>query len=122
MKKSDLKTGYIVTQRNGSEKVVFLGIDTIDRGQLDCIVNENTSNWQNLDTFNDDLTSKFISYFDIMKVEKPFHPYCLQNLNRRYSFASKTRELLWERDSVKEMTVADVEALVGCKVKIVKES
>ena len=122
MKKSDLKTGYIATLRNGRNGVVFIGVDTIERGQVDCIVNESTNSWNDLSNFNDDLTHKRFSELDIMKVEKPYHPYCLQNLNIRYSFASKTRELLWERDSVKEMTVADVEALVGCKVKIVKES
>ena len=118
MKKSDLKTGYIVTTRSGREYVVYLDVDTSYTDDKDVLVCANTYNWYTLRNFNEDLTHKFDSISDIMKVEKPYHPYCFQNMG----YENCKRELLWERDSVKEMTVADVEKLVGCAVKIVKES
>jgi len=82
MKKSDLKTGMIVTLRNGDEHMVFMDSASIYcdnyRFSNDVIVNLNRmGSWEELPQYDDDL--KIIdegrSDFDIVKVEKVDHPY-----------------------------------------------
>lgn len=62
--------------------------------------------------YTDDLKSNYNSSFDINKVlsAKTFKlSDCIAN----------SEHIIWERKETKEMTVSDVEKLVGCKVKIV---
>ena len=62
--------------------------------------------------YTDDLKSNYNSSFDINKVlsAKTFKlSNCIAN----------SEHIIWERKEIKEMTVSDVEKLVGCKVKIV---
>lgn len=117
MTKADLKTGYLVTTRNGKQYVVYLGAET-SYFSGDCIVDGNKeANWLKLDNYNEDLTFKSGKHHDIMKVEKQYHPYDLLTIN----YCEKDRKLLWEREEVKEMTMSEIEKLVGCKVKIINQ-
>lgn len=66
-----------------------------------------------------DLLSKVDKDFDIMKVYEPKYG---KSLNSALNRAST---IIWERieeEKIKEMTVAEIEKLVGSKVKIIKES
>lgn len=69
--------------------------------------------------FNDELQEICNSNLDIMKVYT-INNYFYVNLNNCFDVDRLT--IIWDRDEnqVKEMTVADVEKLVGCTVKIVK--
>ena len=126
MKKSELKTGMIVTIRDGIEYVVFKDFDyeklnvlTPERYEEGCICNEKRNLWTGLCYYAEDLTycgSISGNGCDIMKVEMPNHPFGFMNLDR------EERRLLWKREEIKEVTMAEVEAMFGCKVKIINES
>lgn len=119
MEKSDLRTGHIVTTREGNEYMVYLDIDTeyTDFNGKDVLVGTGVS-WNSLEYYNEDLTyHDEREEFDIVKVERGVHPYCLQDI----SHGKAKREILWEREKEpKEMTVAEIEKLLGYPVKIVK--
>lgn len=119
MKKLDLRTGHIVTTREGNEYMVYLDIDTgyTDFNDKDVLVGAEL-NWNSLEYYNEDLTyHDEREEFDIVKVERGVHPYCLQDI----SHGKAKREILWEREKEpKEMTVAEIEKLLGYPVKIVK--
>lgn len=96
MTKSELKTGYIVTLRNGNDYVVIL--DSVsDLYKCDIIVNSKLNVWDVLSVYNEDLTNKEFKALDIIKVEIPYHPLAFQNV----SYKNEKRKLLWER---KEMS------------------
>lgn len=106
MTKSDLQTGYIVTLANSDEAVVLLNINT---GYFcgDVLLNADKALWFSLEKYNDDLTfyNSHDKEFDIVKVEKVSHLYCIQNMDKY----SEDRVLLWDRIAPKEMTHAEIE-------------
>lgn len=61
-----------------------------------------------------DLTNTLSKDFDIVKV------YTSEAIGSFTWLLQNPGKLIWEREKVKEMTVAEIEKLVGCKVKIVK--
>lgn len=124
MKKSELKTGMIVTLRNGNEYVFmkdFIVDDDYTMGSCNegIIVNGHKPSWSKMNHYDHNLKAITISdrSLDIMKVEIPNHPYAFTNIpyNRKY------RKLVWERKEVKQMTVAEIEAILGYKIEIVSE-
>lgn len=56
--------------------------------------------------------------FDVTRVYEIKHAYYFSKMIASYD---DNLILVWEREEVKELTMADIEKLVGCKVKIVKE-
>lgn len=130
MTKSDLRTGMIVKLREGTEFVVFKNAvvnlcEIIFEPQEDIIVNSNIGQWHYLSSYNSNLTFVANSYddcdcarFDIMEIYMSKDPLSLMNLSIRRN----EWKLLWKReDSVKEITMKDIEEKFGCKVKIVRE-
>lgn len=117
MTKSDLQTGYIVTLANDDEVVVLLNINT-EYFCGDVLLNAGKALWLPLNRYNDDLTFSNISdkEFDIIKVEKTYHPYSIQNMDKY----SEERFLLWGRFAPKEMTHAEVEAALGYPFKLIE--
>lgn len=65
MKKSKLKTGMRITQRNGDTAIVLLGTSNGDI--VSCIGTKGT--WSPLEEYNSDLTNKHGQEYDIVKVE-----------------------------------------------------
>lgn len=116
MKLSDLKTGMIVTRSDGIEMVVYR--NSVSKYQededKDCIVNYSQKVWESLSNYNEDMSSKSYERADIVKVELLPHPYAfVEPSYRRYE-----RKTIWE-SNVKRVTIADIEKMYGCKVKIV---
>ena len=66
--------------------------------------------------YNDDLTMDSGANWDIVKVYEDVN--CL-NFDDDSPFCSLS--LLWKRDSIKEVTMAEVEEKFGCKVKIIND-
>lgn len=99
--KTDLKSGMVIQLRDGELCLVV--------GQ--CLI----SNQQHilLDNISDNLDGEYGRSKDIMKVYAPI--WFLGDLND-----ISTLHVLWERVESKEVTMAEVEAKFGCKVKIVK--
>lgn len=114
---SDLKTGMIITLRNGVEYIVFS--DTVDTS-VSCdseMIFTNGDVWCSANKYSENMKNKYSKNLDIIKVESPEFTLGFINLNH----FRETRKTLWERQEIKEMTVTDVEKLVGCRVKIVGE-
>jgi hypothetical protein len=107
--KADLKTGDIIKQRDGLVGIVNADLDiAITRG-----------GWLDLSKYNDDLTSKLTDYgFDIMAVRRPIEKHdCQFN-----AFEYKWGTLIYDRkrDTVEEMTLAEVCKLLGKNIKIIQ--
>lgn len=117
--KKGLKTGMIITTRNGLEYVVF--IDTVfqfDNKDKDIIVNVEKKIWNKLSNYTDDL--RYITgdrSLDIVKIEIPYYPYCFMDI---YIY-KKDRVVLWEREETIEMTMEDLKKHFGCKVVIIED-
>ena len=72
--------------------------------------------YNDLESFNDDLTSKHGSDYDIVAVRRP-----IQKSDCVYSaFAVKRGTLIYERNEPEEMTLAEVCKLLGKEIKIIK--
>lgn len=121
MKKSDLKTGMVATVRSGKEYVIFKNCAMLDYSTL-VLVNTEARSWQTMDeTFDENLlcVNDVLGHdFDIVKIELPRHVYGLMDLN----LCKKERILLWEReDDIQELTVSQIEKLLGYKIKVVAD-
>lgn len=105
--------GKVIETRDGRR---YLGVDTKDKGIIFC----NYCGWFAASDRNN-LLSRYHKDNDIMKVYKPE---CCKGCTLN-SILEYVGTIIWERieeEPIKEMTVADVEKLVGTKVKIVKEA
>lgn len=106
---NDLKTGMIVTTRNGNSYIVmrdFLGDISVLAGISD---NKTISRqWINMIWYEQDLTCTDISRLDIISVYSS-DP-CDIDIKKG---------LIWERKEYKEVTMQEIEEKFGCKVKIV---
>lgn len=124
MTKSDLKTGMIVTLRDGEE---YVFIKDFVVGNNYCIgfskdgafINTQKKSWVSLDAYKDNLITNEIynKHFDIMKIEMANHVYSIVDT----SYDKDSRRLIYEREEPKQMTVAEIEAILGYKVEIVSE-
>lgn len=118
MNKFSLKTGHIVTLRNGKTYMVFRNCMYHDG--KDVLVDKNNG-WFNLDNFNEDMTFNERNLlidnpkkWDIMKVAKTAHPF---DLVREYGNVI----VIWERQEAKKITVSEIEKILGYKVEIIAE-
>ena len=123
MKKSDLKTGYLVVTRDRQEYVVYLNVITgyqHDKKSEDIIVcnQGNNRRWDGLDVYNEDLTYKGKeNRNDIMEVYMLYHPFALQDM----TYCEQVRKLLWKREEPTELTIKQIEEILGYSIKIIKE-
>ena len=113
MTKSELRTGMIVTTRNGYEYMVFLNT-TIPSCEKDdsFVVAHNGRNWNYLSRYNEDLTNNTWSSLDIVKVERPKNPWDLTTPN------CKT-EVLWERPKKKQYTYEQLKEILGTEFEVI---
>ena len=117
MKKSDLKTGMIVTLCNGKQLMVYKNIQT-KWNVGDVIVDiYGSDNWNLLDNYNEDLTNEGYPDLDIVKVEEVTHPYAFVRLD----YDSDKRTVLWKRKEKKKYTYAQLKEILGEEFEIVKE-
>lgn len=104
--KCKLKTGDVCLQRNGLVQIFNKG--------LGIFITKDSYN--DLESFNDDLTSQHGSDYDIVAVRRP-----IQKSDCVYSaFAVKRGKLIYERKEVEEMTLEQVCKLLGKEIKIIK--
>ena len=111
MKLDDLKTGMIVTTRNGDSHIVMR--DFVDVGDILAGISDNdniTNTWTSLSEYNKDMKHNKLPGLDIMSVYTS------------YLYGIDTpKKLLWQREEYKEVTMEEIEEKFGCKVKIVGE-
>ena len=125
MKKSELKTGMLVTLRNGCKGMVFRNIHTEyttnTNKAKDVIVSmceDGQLSWENLDSYNDILLVRDdeFNWMDVVKVETVYHPYDLVKL-----FENKNiRSTIFNRDK-RKMTVKEIESILGYEIEVVDE-
>lgn len=104
--KADLKTGDIIKQRDG-----MVGIINAD---FEMAITR--SGWLNLMCYQDDLTSKVDKRFDIIAVRRPKHSGDCQFIAFDHNYGT----LVYEREEVEEMTLAQICELLGKNIKIIK--
>lgn len=116
---NDLKTGMIVTCRNGREYTVIRDRvpDALTKSDLFIRNTESGVSHNRFDEYNENLTAKRTSEFDIVKIERCNHPYAFIDLSR----GKHHRVTVWKEESRKKLTVAEIENLLGYKVEIVSE-
>lgn len=100
--KADLRNRMVLECRNGTRYLVI--DDILMRNRCHSMLSDYDDNLIEIKTKNPRL--------DIVRVYEEI-------LN--YDFLDYTNNLLWERDSVKEVTMAEVEAKFGCRVKIIND-
>lgn len=104
MKKSDLRTGMMVTLRNGTNHMVFKDVCTYYTTERNkstgVIVNEKELSWLSLDKYNEDMTfaDDYLNCLDIMKVYILRHPY---DITRRFS-DKKIESIIFNREKIND--------------------
>lgn len=122
MKKEELKTGMVVTHRNGIRSVVmrdcFDGSDKLIDLYDGCFIS--------LSSVADGLTTPFSSAWDITKVERHgelsflFRDVFAKSLERHYPcMRGRAPRLLWKRDDPKK---AKLETLINDLQKQIKDA
>ncbi len=109
MKKSDLKVGYLVITEDDFKNIIMPSEDGL-------ILIDEKERWFGIKALRDDLSSG-IANCSIIKV------YGLpKNISASLRFEISSRKLLWEKDEKKEMTIKEIEKVLGYPIKIVKEN
>lgn len=115
MKLSELKTSDVVLSSKGSYGVVLRGTPKGDL--IKWFKNKNEEiihKYRSLDMLNEDLTFKFDGKDNrIIKVYRVTDKHDMTTMN-----AIDDKYLIWE-EKIKEVTMSDLEAHYGCKVKVV---
>ena len=104
--KADLKTGDVVKFRCGETGIINCNLDMI-------ITQEG---WVGLDTYNKNLIDTINHNYDVVAVRRPN----TQGACQFGAFKKQFGTLVYEREEVEEMTLAEVCKLLGKNIKIVK--
>ena len=104
--KADLKTGDVILRRNGDVEIVIKEVNVLVKPK-EC---------NRLADINEDLTHSFITDGDIIAVRRPNLPTDCQFS----AFKEKRGTLVYEREEVEEMTLAEVCKLLGKNIKIIQ--
>lgn len=106
--KSNLKTGDVAKQRNG-EVLIFVK-------ELEGFISK-ADGWCNVDCWDERLSFQNDQRdFDIVAVRRPMH-----HINVSFdAFEYECGELVYEREEIEEMTLAEVCKLLGKEIKIIK--
>lgn len=113
--KSDLKNRMVVETRAG-ERYILVDDRFLSKTGFLWLNTHTDKNGAIRQGYNDDLTMDSGANWDIVKVYEEVN--CL-NFDKNSPFCSLS--LLWERKPVKEVTMAEVEAKFGCRVKIIND-
>lgn len=113
MVKSELMTGMIITNRKGEKYMVFKNIAVAPSSSSgDVLVDLNKRSWDDLESYNEDMTCVHDSKFDIMKVEKCKYTADLLHPNR-------DTITVWERKKKKTYTYAQLRDILGSEFEVV---
>lgn len=103
MRKEDLKDGMVVETKRGDRYLIV----------KDATYAVKVSTYMDLITHNQDLTYSPDEDLDIMKVFNP----CIGSIETMLKHPGKP---IWERKESKELTVEEIEKLLGYPIKVVK--
>lgn len=107
--KANLKAGMVVRRANGDLRIVVYR-------DSELVVADLIKKFERLSYYNDDLTNKDNRDNDIVEV------YSIKNTTKdAFSVSTEGRELLWKKPAeIKELTLDEIESLLGYKVAIVR--
>ena len=113
MTKRDLKVGMVVELKTLDDDGSFLCIVMSTEHDGMCLSGE--AYWCPLDTFDEGLMDKRYNRF-ITNIYG-----FSSSVRRANQCITNHRKLLWKREELKELTVSEIEKLLGYPVKIVRE-
>jgi len=114
MKKSDLRSGYVVKLRNGDTPIVMLYVETESKAYTEMnVFSYMEGEHIDFDSYNDDLTIQYgrNSQFDIMEIYKP------KAVNFIFKSDLSKFTKIWSRDKVKEFTIEECAKALGVPVE-----
>lgn len=119
-KKSDLKNGDVVQTENGEYFMYLTGGIYADTGTFAEVFCEETG-WLDPKDYNEDLTER--DAFPAFDIDKVFRPKWRGTVPLSKRILEKEYVVVYERKeaTAKELSVAEIEKLLGYPVKIVKE-
>lgn len=121
MRKSELKTGMRVTTRDGGVYIVMRNARHSYDDTTDFLVQPKVKSysWTCLNYYDDDdlKYNGSCSGSEIVLVEIAYHPY---SMLYDYKGDGEDWTIYWEGAVIKEMTMVEIEKMVGCKVKVIK--
>ncbi len=111
MKKINLANGLVVVTRNGCQYLVCNLEHTVKFFGI--------SQGLGWEEFSEDLLHMYTGDLDIMRVHK-IHDSSTVSLLQLFCDLERYTTKIWERERVKEMTVAEISEALGYEVKVVK--
>ena len=124
MTKDDLKNWHLAIARNGEQYKVQSLPHSINENGRRVLINMRIGDYHSLTWYNSDMSYKGKREYDIMKVYSIDDPYEIWKLmtDGDIVLTDPGIELIWERpNEATELTVAQIEELLGYPVKVVKE-
>lgn len=112
MTKSELKTGMIITNRNGDKFMVFRKASVRDESERDFLVEIYGRVFSELYNYDESMMSYVDTQFDIMRVEQCDAVRDLLNPKRETT-------LLWKRKEKKRYTYAQLREILGEEFEVV---
>ena len=116
MTRSDLRTGVVVTFRNGLKANVYKEFYNGNGNKDAALTDGNTCIC--LDGYTKDLTCSWNNAYDIVEIE---YPLSVISLCKNPNGSNLATGSIWKRETPKRMTLAEIEAELGYKVEIVEE-
>lgn len=125
----DLKTGMIVTMRNGTQYTVIRNMATPYQNADEIFVytnfnqserltfNDDGRGWMPFDDYHNNFTHKRNKRYDIVRVEIANNPFGFMDLKYNVHF----RTVIWKEPLAVKLTLAEIEARLGYKIEIVSE-
>ena len=113
--KSDLKNRMVVELGSG-DRYILIDDRLLSKAGFLWLNTHADKNGALHQGYNDDLTMDSGANWDIVKVYEEVNSLNIDDDHPLYSLS-----LLWERNSIKEVTMAEVEAKFGCRVKIIND-
>lgn len=119
MNKNKLRTGMIVTTRDGEEYMVYLNSMSMYFCG-DILLNSDKKSWKKLEYYQDDLKHNKYRENDIVKIEYPLHPNSFMDLD----YAKEYRKVLYdvsEKEKKKvELTIEEIAEKFGVDIGSVR--
>lgn len=108
MKKSDLREHDILLLRDGTMEMVINSCDGM-------VIHIGDLFWGTFGDYNEDLTSKTISDWDVIEVKR--HVVCYTYIRKFWDHAPT----IWRRKEPKKMTISEICDAIGYEVEIIQE-
>lgn len=111
--KKDLRSGDVIQNRIGEKFLVLKDVSGEAEGVAIKIGNE--YGWTRLASYTENMDSIFVQYMDVVKVFRvrsyAHQPWCIDE---------KDMDVVFDRNGIKELTVAEISKLLGYTVKVIE--